>query len=148
MIASNSNAAGTETGQHGHEPDTVSVRGMALAGLGLLLLIFLSAGAIALAFKWIVPTGPLVTTNQQARRERMTPGVEPNQAYVRERIESAEREALSSYGWQDKEHSIVRIPIQRAMELMAERKLQVKWPNQEQEPPQDSEKTSSDVEPK
>ena len=36
---------------------------------------------------------------------------------------AAEEESLRSYGWVNKEAGIVRIPIARAMELLAERGL-------------------------
>lgn len=35
--------------------------------------------------------------------------------------QAAENERLTSYGWVDKPSGVVRIPIERAMELMAER---------------------------
>lgn len=36
-------------------------------------------------------------------------------------LQAAENERLTTYGWVDKPNDIVRIPIARAMELMAER---------------------------
>src|SRR5437016_1376916 len=32
-----------------------------------------------------------------------------------------EKEELNSYGWMDREHGVVRLPIQRAMELLSQR---------------------------
>lgn len=43
----------------------------------------------------------------------------PSQDYQQFRREEDER--LHSYGWVDREHKVVRIPIARAMELLAER---------------------------
>ena len=38
-------------------------------------------------------------------------------------VRAAEEKVLQTYGWVDKEQKIVRIPIDRAMELLAERGL-------------------------
>jgi hypothetical protein len=38
-------------------------------------------------------------------------------------LRAAEEKALGTYGWVDKEKNTVRIPIERAMEIMAERGL-------------------------
>jgi hypothetical protein len=38
-------------------------------------------------------------------------------------LRAAEEEILGSYSWAEKEKNVVRIPIERAMELIAERGL-------------------------
>jgi hypothetical protein len=45
-----------------------------------------------------------------------------------DRLHADERARLDSYGWADKNHTIVRLPIERAMELLAERGLPG-WPS-------------------
>ena len=47
-------------------------------------------------------------------------------------IRAAEEEALNSYGWVDKQNGVVRMPIERAMELLAQRGL----PSRKSAPPQ------------
>ena len=38
-------------------------------------------------------------------------------------VRAAEEETLKSYGWVDKSNGVVRVPIERAMELLARRGL-------------------------
>jgi hypothetical protein len=44
--------------------------------------------------------------------------VQENQAYLAE-----QREVLSKYGWVDQDHSVARIPIDRAMDIVAQENL-------------------------
>jgi hypothetical protein len=115
----------------GHEPDGVAVRWMEMIGLGLLGLVIVTIVMLAVAFRMFVPN-VRATPDELARLEKLAPGVKPNQAYDRQRIQDAERETLNHYGWQNQKKDIVRIPIERAIELMAERKLRVDWPKEEQ----------------
>ncbi len=108
MTDASSDSARRDNAQRGHEPDTVSVRRMAWIGLGLFALVVATLAGVALALKSLVPQTPLVSAGKEARQQLMTPGVQPNQAYDRERIEAAERAMLSHYGWQDKEHGVAQ----------------------------------------
>jgi hypothetical protein len=58
------------------------------------------------------------------------PGVRPNQAFDRIRFETGRRKLLGSYGWQDRPRRIARIPIDRAIEIVAENDFEVPWPEQ------------------
>lgn len=49
------------------------------------------------------------------------PGLLVNQSRDMEQLRALEEATLHSYGWVDQERGIVRIPIERAMELVAER---------------------------
>ncbi len=120
------------TGQRGHEPDAVNVRAMALIGLGLLSLVLIAVVGVALAFRSFVPDPPLVTAEKQWQRQNTNPGVVPNQAFDRQRIQANEQALLSRYRWLDKEHRAAQIPIERAIEMMAQRRLQVQWPRSQQ----------------
>jgi hypothetical protein len=60
-----------------------------------------------------------------AREREATPGTPlqvdaPNEL---RRMRAAEQAALNSYGWVDKEAGIVRIPVDRAMEILAKKGL-------------------------
>jgi len=54
------------------------------------------------------------------------PRVEVQPWHQLERMRTREDEILRSYGWVDKEKGVVRIPIERAMDLVAERGLPVR----------------------
>jgi len=43
------------------------------------------------------------------------------------RLQRSEEQLTGSYGWSDRNHGIVRVPVRRAIELLAERGLQG-WP--------------------
>lgn len=45
----------------------------------------------------------------------------PEQVQIRKAYERQEKKKLTTYGWIDREKGIVRIPIERAMELSVER---------------------------
>ena len=48
-----------------------------------------------------------------------------------EALRSRDDELLGDYGWADPDHKIARIPIERAMQLLAERGL-AGWPSANQ----------------
>ena len=147
MTVVSSEPGGSNNNRPGHEPDAVSVRWMEFIGLGMLGLVIFILVTVALAFRVFVPT-VRSTPDELARLENMAPGVKPNQAYDRQRIQAAEREMLNHYGWQDHKQGIVRIPIERAIELMAERKLRVDWPKDEKATPQAPKAIHNGEEPK
>lgn len=71
---------------------------------GLFLLV-----AFWLAGRWLLAVTPSVTDEEAAR------SVERVQ--ILEEVRAADEEKLNTYGWVDREAGIVRIPVERAMEL-------------------------------
>jgi hypothetical protein len=60
--------------------------------------------------------------------EHVNPGKRPPEPRLEEKpvqelrqIREAEDHALNSYGWVDREHGVVRIPVARAIDLLAQR---------------------------
>jgi len=111
---------------NGHEPEGISTRGMAAAGAGLLLLVILIVAGAALAFRTFVPARRM-SSDRRAAAQHVSPGVQANQAYDRGRIKAAEQAVLSSYQWRGDNKRNAAIPIERAMQLMAESELMVDW---------------------
>jgi hypothetical protein len=112
---------------HGHEPRDVSLRPVVVAGLGLLGAVLvvaaggwwlfrhyearearLSAPASPLAAEAGVPVPPEPRLQAEPRKDL-------------EALRAEERARLEGYGWVDPAAGIVRIPIERAMALLAER---------------------------
>lgn len=62
---------------------------------------------------------PLFQTDQQPPEPRL----QADPAAELQRLRTQERETLDSYGWVDKDAGVVRIPIDRAIDLIAERGL-------------------------
>jgi len=99
----------------GHDPDTPSLRTLALAAGGVVAMIALALAA-ALG---IVKTGPSVSSIPRAPGDGAAPRLQavPEADIVAYR---REKEALlHGYAWVDRSHGIVRIPIERAMALLA-----------------------------
>jgi hypothetical protein len=57
----------------------------------------------------------------EPRREPPGPKLQTEQAQDLATVVRAEERLLSSYGWVDQEQGVVRIPIDEAMKLVAER---------------------------
>ncbi|MEP6810905.1 MAG: hypothetical protein ABI992_11735, partial [Chthoniobacterales bacterium] len=56
------------------------------------------------------------------------PQLQANPAVDLARMQFADDEALHHYGWVDKQHGVLRIPIDRAMDLIVERGLPTRGP--------------------
>lgn len=115
----------------GHETKDASVRGIVFTGVGLAV-----AAAIAFALVYgifqILANHPLTTSppnpmaetyNQQLPPE---PRVEEHPAAELKDLHAKEDNLLSTYGWTDKSAGLVRIPIDRAIELELQRGFSVR----------------------
>ncbi|MGH9492962.1 MAG: hypothetical protein ACRD2K_05635 [Terriglobales bacterium] len=63
------------------------------------------------------------------------PQLQPNAAAELEKARAGEDEILASYGWVDRRAGVVRMPIDRAMQIIAERGVPV-WPPAPPQPAQ------------
>jgi hypothetical protein len=103
-------------------PDTrleapgVNLRAVLLAGCGAMVLL---AGAIVgfhAIYRWEVRGSSLPSPAQFP-----APRPETNEAAQLHGLLSEQRARLSGYAWADKEHGVVRIPIDRAMKLIVQK---------------------------
>lgn len=108
----------------GHEPSEVGIRGIFVFGaalIGLIVVVMLVLASIMRGF--IAAEKADGTTTKQLVRE--SPGDFPAPRLQRsttfDMVEFRKREeaALSGYGWEDRRAGIARIPIERAMEILA-----------------------------
>jgi hypothetical protein len=111
-----------------HEPDTTSMPIMSLSAVGLLAVLFGGVAGVGIGFKLLLPKVPIVSANDEATGQAMTPGVQPNQKFERQQLQAQERRVLTEFQWQNKEQNLARIPIEQAIQVMAKRKLQTSWP--------------------
>ena len=121
----------------GYEQSDVRPRGVILLGVGLIVL-----AAIVLAGLWWMfdvmeasakradpRVSPLLGEAERA------PGPELEFKLRYTDFEAADQQRLEEYGWADRQQKVVHIPIQRAMQLLAERGLpEPNDPVQEQKP--------------
>ena len=134
----------TENGtsaEAGHEKSDVSIGAILKFGIGLAV----AAGVICVALWGLfellearearrgAPLPPLAAAG--LRRTPPEPRLEPDALRPRRRMLAEETAALTTYGWVDREAGIVRIPIERAMELLVERGLPPSKPLAASTPP-------------
>jgi len=63
------------------------------------------------------------------------PRVQPNPTADMQSYYESQQRILSGYGWMDRQKGIVRLPIDRAMQLLLERGLPTRSPNVPPKPP-------------
>jgi|SRR5919198_279483 hypothetical protein len=113
-----------------HEQTDLSPKNIALFGISLAVTIIVVLGISYLLFdhyaavqiKSQAPPSPLSHTREPTPEPRLA--VHPGQDL--KAMRAAEDSLLKSYGWIDRERGIVRIPIDRAIEILAQRGLPVR----------------------
>lgn len=115
----------------GHETDTGDVRAIGITALALAIGIAIVLILVAGIFQYlryhpavVLPANPLAETDQQ--QFPPAPRIEEHPANDLDALHRREEHILSTYGWTDKKAGIVRIPIDRAMELQLERGFPVR----------------------
>jgi hypothetical protein len=85
------------------------------------------------------PLNPLVTTSPNTRQLNRTdtlafpqPRLEENEIRQLNQVVQAQNQTLATYGWVDEKAGVVRIPIDRAMELVVQNGLPVLPPEMAQ----------------
>lgn len=106
----------TNPQQIGHEPDRVPVWVIVGTVAGLVLIIAIVAIIVKLVMPTMHPSMPAGAPlpSFQARRDWGNAGVQQLQ-----QLRAREEFNLSAYQWLNDEQTAVRIPIERAMQLMA-----------------------------
>ena len=118
-----------------YEKRDANLRTIVIFGVGLialtiivLLLMWLMFSAFATReARFDRPRSPLADTRQPSKEPRLQ--VAPTQDL--NEMSAREDALLNSYGWVNKEADVVRIPIDRAIELLAERGLPVRKQEEE-----------------
>ena len=118
-----------ENRARGYETRDVTVRPMGWAVPGLALLILVGMLASWVAFKYFVRVqklGPLASPFENARELPPAPRLQVTPAEALKAYQAEENAKLTSYGWVDRNAGVVRIPIDRAVELSLERGFPVR----------------------
>ena len=109
----------------GHERRDVRIRPVALAVIGLLALLVILGAAVALLLRHFERREAASSTPASPLGVRDTPPAPRLQVAPRKdlrTLRAEEDQLLESYAWVDRRAGTVRIPIERAMELLAERR--------------------------
>ena len=114
----------------GHETRDLSIRGILLFGIGLVImgaitlvvttaLLVLSSRQGGITFRY----PPLGLSNVPAPAPPPEPHLESVPGQQLQELRTNEDQILHSYGWVDQKNGIVRIPIERAIELLSQQGL-------------------------
>jgi len=109
-----------------HEETDVNVWAVGKFGIALALFCILALLGVAGLLKYFVSHNalpPPAGLNVDARRLPPEPRLEVSEPTDLAAMRAAEDQILDTYGWVDRQHGIVRIPIERAMDLLAARGL-------------------------
>ena len=125
-------------GNQGHEERDVNVIAVTRFGIGLSLILVVSLFAVWGLFTLFKnreakePAGapPAAWMGANAHRLPPEPRLEEHPAAELQDVRSAEEQILNGYGWIDRDKGVVRIPIDRAMDILAQRGLPARPPAQ------------------
>jgi len=94
-------------------------------GLSVVLVIAVVIASLIVHYKTVQHARQDTPIPRLAREREATPGtpLQVDAANELRRVRAAEQAVLKSYGWVDKDAGIVRIPVDRAMEILAKKGL-------------------------
>jgi hypothetical protein len=113
-----------EQAEHlGYEPADVNIRGVLAVALGWSIFVALAATALIGLSSMFGTLRPPVETSPLARVEIQPPEprLEANPQVTLDRVRARQEQLLNGFGWVDRDAGIARIPIDRAMAILAER---------------------------
>jgi hypothetical protein len=113
----------------GYEPSDASVRAVLWVAAGFITAVVVSAALLGglLGLLEAARTPAQVSPLERVDLVPPAPRLEVRPLDALEQVRRREDELLGGYGWVDRQHEVARIPIDRAMAILAERG----WP----EPP-------------
>lgn len=113
-----------------HQEDAIDFSGILKAGAGLTIMTVLTYFVVLGTYKVLVSaTNAVSTTRQypmaigQENRVPPEPRLQTDPKQDLKNLRAAEADTLEHYGWVDRNNGVVRIPIERAIELTLERGL-------------------------
>jgi hypothetical protein len=115
----------------GHEIADANIRGILHTGIGLAIGVVLAGLIVYGIFRYLAdhpvitaPANPMAETDRQ--QFPPAPRIEDHPAIEVKDLRSQEDRILDTYGWTDKKAGVVRVPIERAMQLQLERGFPVR----------------------
>lgn len=109
-----------------HERRDADIRRLTISLVGLFVLLVISLLAMGWMFRHLAAReerAGAIATLPAEREIPPAPRLQVAPATELERVRKAEAAVLNSYGWVDRKAGVVRIPVERAMEILAERGL-------------------------
>jgi hypothetical protein len=98
------------------EPSSVSRAFVGWAALSALLLLFIGIGGLYGIYRSVAPTkGP------PSPQTFAQPRVDTHESEELRRLLDAQNKRLKTWGWSDPQHTLVQIPIERAIQLLSKK---------------------------
>jgi hypothetical protein len=98
------------------EPAGVALWPVLLGALASVGLMVAAVWGLSAVYDWQVPNRPLPAAEQFP-----SPRVQTHQAEQLKELLAAQRQQLTGYEWANQNKTLIRIPIERAMEIIAQR---------------------------
>jgi hypothetical protein len=122
------NPHGSGGNSHAHEKTDATTRPIFRFVAALAVFVAVAMLAMALLFRYFTQREAILDTSlsplaSEAPETVAGPLLQPNPPVDLERLRREENAHLNSYGWVDEREGLAHIPIDRAIELMAERGL-------------------------
>ena len=113
-----------EAVQLGHEPEAVNVSRVLQVGAALAVVVVVAM----ILMVWLInalqrsePTVRPATALPPVDRAPPSPRLDPEQPAELQELRKSEERTLQGYSWIDAQQEVARIPIERAMQIMAEK---------------------------
>jgi hypothetical protein len=129
IVAMEGNIMPDEGPRHAHETTDANVRHLIYFGVGLCLTVVVGLLLSRAVFHYLVVHQRLGPPASPFENNRMLPPGPRLQVAAPEDLaqyKARQNEILSSYGWVDQKAGIVRIPIERAMDILLQQGLPVR----------------------
>jgi hypothetical protein len=118
-----------EQPRRGHETSDANIRNLIIFGVFLCCLVIaglLVSGGVFRYFVGHQGLGPPASPFENIRMLPPEPRLQVSAPQDLKQFKAAQDEILNSYGWVDQKAGIVRIPIDRAMDILLQRGLPVR----------------------
>ena len=112
--------------RRGHEGSDLDFNIVMLFAVSLVIALIVVHYAISGIYRYWAPKPsryPSRSSVASTREEFSGPRLTVNQSVDMEKQRASEKAVLNSYGWVDRDRNIVHIPVERAIDLLAERGL-------------------------
>jgi len=113
-----------EQPKQGHETSDASIRNLLIFAAGLSLVVIAGLVVSRVVFRYFVGhqgLGPPASPFENVRTLPPEPRLQVTAPKDLTQYKAAQDEILNGYGWVDRQGGIVRIPIERAMDLLLQR---------------------------
>jgi len=115
--------------RRGHETSDANIRNLIIFGVCLALMVIVGLIISRGVFSYFVGhqgLGPPASPFENVRMLPSGPRLQVTAPQDLKRYEGSQAEILNSYGWVDERTGIVRIPVERAMDILLQKGLPVR----------------------